>query len=325
MGKLVLKSKKVLDDIKEEAKKGGRAEFFQPEFNEKGIFKVFICPPRSEEHNIVSKVVVFEAFNKNGLLGKVNSPANWGEKEPFTKLSYSLEKKYKEVKGKKEFYKYLRPKTKNCYWVIDPTNEDKGIQLWQAPYSVSQFILNDIETNDGDMDFAHPQTGRLLVVKKTGSGLDTEYNQNWSKVEANLSIDEDKLVEMLEELPEILGGIFKKPSKDDIEEYKETMEGIAERLGIPLNWNGKSQASNDEELGDEVEDVKSSKKSSSKGKAKDEDDDLDLDDNSGDDDDLDLDEVEDTKSSKKSSTKTDSKGKNKPKDEDDDLDLDDID
>lgn len=316
---LVLKSKKTMEMIEQSKQKGGGgANYYKPQLNEKGVFKVFICPPRSEDVSIIQKVTVHEIFNSTGKVAGCVSPANWEEKDPFIKLGWSLRKKYADHKNAnvKNFFKYLVGKTKNIIYVIDPDDTEKGIQVWQAPQSIVDFILNDIEQNDGDMDFCHPQTGKALVVKKTGEKLMTKYACAWAKSDVELDgIDEDKLVEMLEALPEsILGTMFKKPTKDEIADYRDAVDGLAEKLKISINWKNTKDSNLEVDDDADLDDDSSTEK---------EDDDEDFSD-----DDLDLEDEAPKKGAKQSSAKKEapkSSGKSKKVEDEDDIDLDDLD
>jgi hypothetical protein len=343
MGKLVLKSKKTLD-VMEERKGGGRADFFKPTPNDKGVFKVFVCPPKSEEVPMIQKVVVHEIFRNRSRLGGVVSPANFEEKDPFIKIGWSLRNKYEKSKKKelKEFFRNMVGSTKSFLYVIDPSNVEAGIQLWQAPKPVIDAIIGAMEAADGDIDFAHPETGRALVVKKTGERLNTKYTCGWATKDIELDgIDEDKLVEMLEALPDsLLGSVFKKPTQSQIDDFKEVIDGLAEEAGITINWkNGKDSGvdededdeGEDEDLDDEDEDLddeeevkppKKTSKSSKPSKKKveveeDEDEDLDLEDE-----DEDFEDEEEVKPPKKTSKSSKPSKKKVIDDEDDDLDLD---
>jgi len=284
---LVLKSKKTMEMIeKGKQKGGGGANYFKPEPNAKDVFKVFICPPKNEDVSIIQKVVVHEIFNQTGKVAGCVSPSNWEEKDPFIKLGWNLRKKYSDHKSQKvkDFFKYLVGKSKNIIHVINPEDTEKGIQSWQAPQSVVDFILNDIEQNDGDMDFCHPQTGKALVVKKTGSGLLTKYACAWSKNAVELDgIDEDKLSEMLDVLPDsILGSMFKKPTKDEIEDYREAVDVLAEKLKVSINWKNTKDSNLEVDDDADLDDDSSTEK-------EDEDDDF------AEDDDLDLEDDADEK------------------------------
>lgn len=301
---LILKSKKTMDMIEEGKKKGGNAGFFKPQPNEKGIFKVFVCPPKADEdgdgkYPLVQKATVHEIFNSQGKVAGVVSPANFEEKDPFIKLGWGLKKKYEKHKSEKvkDFYKNLVGKTKNIIYIIDPDDTEKGIQIYQAPASVADFILEEIDRNEGDMDFCHPSTGKLLVIKKVGTGFNTKYKCGWSKTDANLDIDEDKLEELLNALPDsIFGSLYKKPTKDEIEDYKDAVDAIAERLKISINW--KNTKDSNLEV-DEDADLDDDGEENLEGEDGDDSDlDLDEDKKEDSDDDLDLEEDEDEKPAK---------------------------
>lgn len=315
---LQLKSKKTMELIENEKSKGGRADYFDPKPNDKGVFKIFICPPKNEDTPIVQKVKVHEIFNKTGKVAGVTSPANFEEKDPFIKIGWDLKAKYAEHKNEKikDFFKYLVGKDKNIMYIIDPSNIEKGIQMYQAPKAVIDFVLNEIENSeDGSIDFAHPKTGKFLIIKKTGVKLLTKYQCAWGKNNTNLEgIDEDKLEEMLNtNAKPVIGGLFKKPTKEQLDTYKEAIDVLAEKVGISINW--KNTKDSNLEVDDDAE--------------LDTDLDTEGDGLSGDDEDLDLTDDEKPKDNKKADAgkKTDAKagGKKAAKDDDDDLDMDDLD
>lgn len=306
---LILKSKKQAQLLKDQQKSNG-LPYFKPKYSPKGTAFVFICPPKNEDSTIVTPVKVHEAYGSGGtkLAGPMTSVSEFGETCDITKLGWELRNKYKDSKNEKlkKLPAYFLPKTKNIIFVIDQNEVSKGIQQWQAPQSVADFIKAEVSGNDdgveeGDMSFAHPTKGKLLKFTKTGEKLNTSYtNIGWAqKTALDLGeVDEDKLVEMLSEMPDVLGGLFRKPTKEQIQDYKDFLDSYAEKNGLTLNWkNTKKSQLETEDAADETDE--------------DSDEDSDVDNSE-----LDLDD-EDTPKNKKSK-KLDSKKSKKDDDDEED-------
>lgn len=311
---LILKSKKQVGLLKEQQKSGGGVPFFKPNWQKtkKGedIIYVFICPPKNEDTALVTQVSIHEAFGANAkLTNPLVSVSNFDEKSDITEMGFRIKNSYKdkETKASKALVGYMIPKRKNIIFVIDPSAPEKGIQMWQAPYAVADYLIKYLEgdedtgVEEGDMSFAHPTEGKLLKVKKTGAKLTTSYSVTFVEKEFDLGdINEENLVEMLEKLPNVLGGVFKKPSKDAIQTYKDFLDEQASSKGIALNWknpkNSKLDSASDEDDNSDDTDVdddeldtddeKPSSKKTSKKPSKDDDEDED-------DADVDLDDEED--------------------------------
>ena len=96
--------------------------------------------------------------------------------------SMSSDKKRKEMETVADI---LRPRI--TYWlrVIDRSAVGDGVQIYEAPYSVYQVIHDELH-NVGE-DISDIKTGRDLIISKTGTGIQTNYNSHFSEIESRLA------------------------------------------------------------------------------------------------------------------------------------------
>ena len=264
---LILKSKKQVEKLK--AQQSSNVGYFKPTYTPKGTGFVFVCPIKNEDTTIVTPFKVFEAYgmDKKQLTPSLPSPTMWDEKCDIESIGWDLKNKYKGNKKMETVHQFFIPKTKNIVFVIDPLAPEKGIVKWEAPKAVSDFLTahiagNDDGTEEGDMSFAHPTEGKLLKWTKVGTGFNTKYsNVGWATKPLDLGeITEEKLIEMLAEVPDVKNGIYKKPSAEKIQAYKDFLDSYAAKKNFEINWkNPKSSnldgATDDEDTSTDVESV----------------------------------------------------------------------
>ena len=96
--------------------------------------------------------------------------------------SMSSDKKRKEMETVADI---LRPRL--SYWlrIIDRSAVGDGVQIYEAPYSVYQVIHDELH-NVGN-DISDIKTGSDLIISKTGTGKQTNYNSHFSEIESRLA------------------------------------------------------------------------------------------------------------------------------------------
>jgi len=107
----------------------------------------------------------------------------------------------------KEYANKLQSKKRVCIYIIDRDEEEKGLQLWSAPWSMDADITTlAVDKRTGEvLDIDDPEDGYDVEFTKTGKGIKTQYGAV-AIARKSSPLDNDEALEQAMELsiPETL-------------------------------------------------------------------------------------------------------------------------
>jgi len=214
-----------------ESRSYSKIDWFKPE---KGKNTVRILPHWSEPEDkffFVKKSVHYIPTAKNDGSGIFNSPVLC-QQEHFNKpclICKAVEKanslakkaKKKDQETLKTIAGDLRPTTRYLYNIINYNGDDPEVQVWAAPMTVHEDIMNYVE--DLDCDFWDLEEGRDWRLRKTVDPKRGRYGVKYAVQPAmNDSAVPEKIRESIEEL-ENLDNVW---AEAGVEEMKESIKLI---------------------------------------------------------------------------------------------------
>jgi len=116
----------------------------------------------------------------------------------------------------------LRPREHYLMNIVDRGNEDAGVQVFGAPVTVWEDIV-DLVLDEDYRGILDRETGRDIIIMKTGSGLETKYKVRPGVRDSKVSPDLQ---------PRDLVALVESQDRVSLEQLQQIAESLVETLGI---------------------------------------------------------------------------------------------
>jgi hypothetical protein len=158
--------------------------------------------------------------------GGTVSPETWGDPDPVADLLTEMRREASKEE-KEELRNLITQSTRYYLAVLDMANlgddpTKPNIRIFPARKTVymalCEFIIGDEDLGDDPDDISDPVTGRNFIVRKYGSGLDTEYSVKFQ--DPSPIVDDEEALQAIVEACEAfdLEGNLRKPDWDVLQD-----------------------------------------------------------------------------------------------------------